>query len=91
MTIRIENVEADQQQGGEGSKRQEMPSRVHWDCPGCGVKNTMNLEWDATLTHPVFGEPYALELYCWEGEDCGHEFTVSVIPRRVLTLELAEP
>ncbi len=88
MTVRIENGDGCTQ---DGDKRQYMPVAVHWTCPECGEENTLNLWEDQYLSYPTFGKPYALGLYCMGGGGCRHEFTIQVVPRCALTLELVGP
>jgi len=83
--VRIETVGAEV----EGAKRQHVGAIVHFTCPECGQAGSVDLSSEDYLAHPLFGETYDLDLYCWEGREgaCQHEWSVEVIPR--LTLELA--
>lgn len=86
MDIEVEKVEQEDGKYVKGAKRQRIPYKVEWTCPGCGTRKTQ--DWtDRYLSYPVWNEENTEYLYCGE---CQTEVEVTVVPSIDISLEVEE-
>lgn len=84
--IEIEKIEQEDHKYVKGAKRQRLPYKIHWNCPGCGNRKTKDLT-ERYLSYPKWNKENSESLYC---RKCGTELRVNITPKIDISIEVKQ-